>query len=142
VKTLSTRWENFTRRKWRWDYPFPPFPIVSATKYGDELPALSGVYFVWDSIEDIVYVGQSINLKNRARLDKNEYRIQPGDKISYLLFPKEALNFAESFYIGICVPKRNYQGLYERHAENLMKFKEFKWTQNKRREYVNCGIDI
>lgn len=55
----------------------------------------------------IVYVGQSINLKNRLNIESH-YNIMSGDTISYLLIDRSDLQFAESFYIGLLRPVRNF----------------------------------
>lgn len=89
--------------------PYPPAPAerFEATKYGDNLPVASGVYFVWsgDSCE---YVGQSINIAGRATLSHE--KIVATDQVGFLLFDRSELLFAESYYIGIMRPQRNFRG--------------------------------
>jgi integrase len=86
-------------------YPVVPTDSVVATKDGNGLPNESGIYFVW-SDEMVVYVGQSVNVSQRARFGHS--CIRPGDHISWLPCPKDHLNWAESFYIGLCRPIRNF----------------------------------
>jgi hypothetical protein len=86
-------------------YPKVSLFIVPATETGDGIPPDSGIYFVWEN-GAVVYVGQSINLGARCRL--GHHAIRNGDKISFVLVPKNILNFAESFYIGLLRPIRNY----------------------------------
>lgn len=88
-------------------YPDAPPPTVEASKYGDGLPQEPGIYFVWR--DDICeYVGQSVQIVNRARLGHE--KIRPGDRISWLPFDRSELNFAEAYYIGIMRPRRNFMG--------------------------------
>lgn len=89
----------------RHGYPEVPPPDIQATRNGQGLPECSGIYFVrrrnvW------CYVGQSINLKNRARLSHEN--IIDGDLLAYLPFDQFELNYAEAFYIGILRPARNF----------------------------------
>ena len=87
-------------------FPDVPKLSVESTHDGDGLPESPGVYFIWGD-SSVRYVGQSICIKMRCRLDSHE-RIRPGDRISSLPFPIEELNFAECYYIGICRPPINF----------------------------------
>jgi hypothetical protein len=88
-----------------WNYPEVPAATQEPTQYGDGLPDSPGVYFVWSS-DRVAYVGQSIRLSGRAT--KGHERIEQGDLLSWLEFPVETLDFAESFYIGVARPPRNF----------------------------------
>jgi|GEM_PF-2099917 len=94
---------------------FPPIPTASilATEDAREVPAASGIYFVWDRNDCLQYVGQSINLQSRARLQHE--RICRGDRVSWLLFPIMELYFAEAYYIGIGRPPLNFGNFQEHH---------------------------
>lgn len=96
-------------------YPPPPTERFKATKSGKDLPADSGVYFVWsgDSCE---YVGQSINIANRATL--RHEKIVATDQVGFLCFDRSELLFAESYYIGIMRPQRNFRG-FRMESERL-----------------------
>lgn len=91
--------------------PTPPgiceLPSKRSTKAADDspIPAAPGVYFAWSG-DRVEYVGQSKNLKSRCRFG-HENLLQ-GDIVSWLEFPLEQLNFAESYYIGILQPSRNF----------------------------------
>ena len=91
------------------DNRYPPIPDPSSepTEDGEPLPSESGVYFVWAS-DRVDYVGQSIRLRSRARLGHEH--ICRGDRLSWLTFPVDSLNFAEAFYIGVSCPRRNFGG--------------------------------
>ena len=67
-------------------------------------PSEPGIYFIWDK-EEIVYVGQSINLFQRLT---NHPRKKPWFKVSCVAYEKAMLNFAECYYIGICKPRLNF----------------------------------
>lgn len=103
--------------------PYPPPPIIriSATKCGDDLPECSGVYFVWLG-NNCEYVGQSVNIARRANLSHE--KITALDKIGFLLFDRSELLFAESFYIGIMRPQRNFRGLRLQGEESILSVTE------------------
>ena len=105
-RDLRTARENAGAMCALWNYPDVPDAQVACSFDGDGIPSASGIYFVWNS-ERVAYVGQSVNLKQRARLGHHE-RIEKGDRVSWLEFPVSMLNFAESFYIGITMPPRNF----------------------------------
>lgn len=78
------------------------------------LPPRSGVYFIWELGERIVYVGQSINLNNRVRL--SHQNIEVGDWVSFVEVPTNELLFAEAYYIGTLRPRRNF-GEFQRRLQ-------------------------
>lgn len=86
-------------------YPEAPPPTEPVDRYGSHLPQSSGVYFAWSN-GFCEYVGQSINLSKRVKLTHE--RLLPTDMISYLLFDPIELMYAESYYIGIMRPQRNF----------------------------------
>lgn len=91
---------------WQHHYPPVPKPIVQAGKLSEAVPKTSGIYFVW-SEGRVVYVGQSTNLFQRCG-SVGHHAISFGEMISWLEQPVPRLNFAESFYIGITKPERNF----------------------------------
>lgn len=92
-------------------FPAVPKPFIEFDGNGSGLPQESGVYFAW--CEGIVeYVGQSINLNSRCK--ESHHKLRKGDRLSFVLIPREELNFAESFYIGILKPRRNFGNRYGR----------------------------
>jgi hypothetical protein len=108
-------------------YPAPVLRDAVLMDRSDKLlPAKSGVYFVWAN-NTIQYVGQSINLSQRVRLAHQNIAI--GDLITYIEFPPEELNFAESYYIGICRPCRNF-GLRTRDpVKDIDDFTDEEWFE-------------
>ncbi len=90
-----------------------PDPVIVYDGEGTGLPTESGIYFAWQN-GAVQYVGQSINLNSRCR--HSHHKLQQGDLLSYVLVYKEQLNFAESFYIGILKPTRNFGKRYGREA--------------------------
>ena len=97
-------------------YPDIPIASVPATQDGTAIPESSGVYFVWYD-DAVVYVGQSINLKQRATLSHGQ--IHEHDRISWIEFPEFVLNYAESYYIGIACPARNFGLRQKQHQERF-----------------------
>jgi len=121
AKRLSKKGEH-TRADWLLkatpaatiNYPAVPILSVPITENGDGLPAASGVYFVWSG-SSVAYVGQSVKICNRAK--SGHERIFPDERISWLEFPCALLNYAEAYYIGICLPPRNF-GKFQTKHEN------------------------
>ena len=95
-------------------YPDIPPPTITPTKYGDNLPGESGIYFFWNG-GCVQYVGQSINISQRVHLGSHE-KLRSDDAIGWVLVPRAELNYAEAFYIGIMKPPRNFGGWYKNIA--------------------------
>jgi hypothetical protein len=96
-------------------YPEVPVDKISI-RDPNSIPPISGVYFVW--LHDLCeYVGQSKNLRNRVC--SKHPKISIADKVSYLPFAESDLNFAESYYIGIMRPRRNFMTLEDRVNEQM-----------------------
>ncbi len=89
-------------------YPDIPLPRQITSELGDGVPMCSGIYFAWEG-STCAYVGQSVNLNSRCKL-RSHHALTKGDYLSWLEFPIDELNFAESFYIGLCKPHRNFGG--------------------------------
>ncbi|PYI55332.1 MAG: hypothetical protein DMC62_03425, partial [Verrucomicrobia bacterium] len=85
--------------------PVPP-PKVEATRLGEGLPNVSGIYFVW-SDDRVVYVGQSRRLCGRCIIG-GHHAIGDGDMLSWVEEPIGQLKYAEAFYIGVLKPERNF----------------------------------
>lgn len=73
----------------------------------------------------IVYVGQSINLRARAR--RGHAMINRADEVSWIELPNAELDFAECYYIGTLRPERNFQkwngkSRYEKAADTRRRF--------------------
>lgn len=69
-------------------------------------PDKSGVYFLFDEFDELIYIGQSINIFQRLQAHKNS---TPGIKtVSYLVLnsPKE-IDVIENVYIHYYKPKFN-----------------------------------
>jgi hypothetical protein len=97
---------------------------------GENMPATSGIYFLWDNTKDIVvYVGQSINLRNRVRSGHDKLPQIQSPTVSFLEFPVEELIFAESFYIGVLKPVLN----------GATQSRVYCSTCHKRRGFCKCG---
>lgn len=97
---------------------YPDIPIADQVSLSDRqsIPSVSGIYFVW--LNDICeYVGQSKNLRNRVC--PNHPKISIFDKLTFLPFAQSDLNFAESYYIGIMRPRRNFMTLEGRANEQM-----------------------
>lgn len=113
VKELARKKEFFQAKQLLRTIPevvvhYPPIPIATIPMQKDcpLIPQSSGVYFAWQN-DAVAYVGQSINL--RARTSGGSHaKIFPDDRLSWLEFPRDVLNFAESYYIGIACPYRNF----------------------------------
>jgi len=84
----------------------PPMCSAPSDKHKTDVPAKPGVYFVWCG-SVVEYVGQSVCLSNRANI-ANHQNIHDGDQLSWLEYPPGQLDFAESYHIGVCCPRRNF----------------------------------
>ncbi len=96
----------------RLSFETPSYPAVPAPM-SCPIPSKPGIYFVWAN-GMVVYVGQAIVLSNRLRASHG--CIVEGDKLSWIEFGPEELNFAEAYYIGVCRPIRNF-GMQKRLVE-------------------------
>ena len=87
-------------------YALVPKPMVEASDLADGVPDFSGIYFIWAGGK-VVYVGQSVKLSGRCGIRYHD-QIFAGEMLSWVQEPLPRLNFAESFYIGILRPERNF----------------------------------
>lgn len=91
------------------DYPDVPPPQFPVFFNAARIPAEPGVYFLWRTPSVIAYVGQSVCIRNRVRGHPQK---ELEDLVSWLVFPRSELNFAEAYYIGVCRPARNFGAGY------------------------------
>lgn len=96
-------------------YPNIPNMLLTPLDNGFNLPASSGIYFIWDG-DKIVYIGKSINLAKRLKIG-HHHILEKNHKISFLLFDKEFLTWAECFYIGIAKPYKNFGSMASHYVE-------------------------
>ena len=98
------------------EYPSVPLPMLKLNKSKPkDVPSDPGVYFLWDDTSKaVLYVGQSVNLRNRMR---SHHVIRDGDYISWIQFKRNRspegshkLLCAEAYYIGILKPVLNFGG--------------------------------
>lgn len=75
------------------------------------LKKVCGIYFLYNEDKELIYIGQSVNLKNRI---KTSIRERKAEYISYAEIPKlenmgkkELLDIYEQYYITIFRPKKN-----------------------------------
>lgn len=102
-ESTRTRLEAITPCK----YPAVPtnqFPVPK-NKNESNLPNKPGIYFLFRG-NNVAYVGQSSNLRNRVT--EGHHVLEIGDLVSCLTCDYSMLDFAESYYIGICQPKLNF----------------------------------
>ena len=106
LRWLKKELTNTDSMCWQHHYPPVPQPMAQAGKLCEAVPMASGIYFVW-SEGRVVYVGQSTNIFQRCG-SVGHHAISFGEMISWIEQPVSRLNFAESFYIGITKPERNF----------------------------------
>jgi len=109
---LANLEQRLSRKRVGAEFPFwPKVPTENKRAVelrGENMPATSGIYFLWDKSKDIVvYVGQSVNLRSRVRQSHDKVPQIQSPLVSFLEFPIEELIFAESFYIGVLKPALN-----------------------------------
>lgn len=87
-------------------YPEVPPPKHTPSNLGIGLPQESGIYFLWkDGV--VQYVGRSINLNTRVRLNSHHVLTQE-HLISFVMMETRDLTWAECWYIGMLRPQRNF----------------------------------
>lgn len=94
------------------DLPWPSVPADNRRALslkGDNMPNAAGIYFLWEK-STVVYVGQSINLSGRVRLNHDKAQFIKNAEVTFIEIPREDLNFAECFYIGVLKPRLNFGG--------------------------------
>lgn len=90
------------------DYNYNPVPttVIPLEQLQDiDIPYGSGIYFAFSN-NKVVYVGKSRNLASRIK--PGHKKLKKSDDIAWLKYPVRLLDFAESYYIGICKPERNF----------------------------------
>ena len=105
AEKFKIQWLKWKNRFSLADYPDPPPGFVKPDPDGIGMPDYSGIYFVWEN-DIVVYVGRSIQISNRVRLD-NHQNINKSDLLSFLPFNIDELMYAECFYIGLLKPVKN-----------------------------------
>lgn len=75
-----------------------------------ELPTASGVYFFQDSRDKVLYVGQSLNIKNRVLTHHRLKQLEgvPGAFIGWLIVDNVYLSERENQFINELSPSWNY----------------------------------
>lgn len=104
---MKDEWNRWKKRFAPSEYPDPPPGMIRPTTKAIGIPKTSGIYFAWEN-GSIAYVGQSLNLHGRVRLGHGA--ISGTDLLSFVPIDKDDLSWAESYYIGILRPKRNFKG--------------------------------
>jgi hypothetical protein len=90
----------------KFNMPSPPPPICSLKGAGEHnLQEKSGVYFGWNNVGNIVYVGRAQNLKKR--LHKGHHKLTEDHLVSWIEFEKSKIYSYELFYIWLCEPILN-----------------------------------
>lgn len=98
-------------------YPAVP-PAMGTVDKLCKLPERPGVYFAWNS-ERVVYVGQSKCLYSRVTTAHE--CLEERQRVSWIIFDIDELNYAEAYYIGICRPSRNF-GRYKRFKKAIQEY--------------------
>lgn len=85
--------------------PAPPATITPSKEYANVPPA-PGVYFLWTG-DVCEYVGQASCLSRRLALGSHHV-LREHHRISWLLFARSELDWAECYYIGTLRPVLNF----------------------------------
>jgi len=80
-------------------YPDPPVEAYLGTQYV-LAPNRPGVYFIYDKIGLLLYVGQTKRIKGRLSRYYTEGKLSKGHKVAWLEFPVADLIYAEAYYTG------------------------------------------
>jgi hypothetical protein len=84
-----------------------------------EFARISGVYFLFDG-DEIVYVGQSVNVLNRVT---SHFYDKKFDKVALLRVPEKDLLAIESIYIKKFLPKYNLKDAGSSDLQNFFFYK-------------------
>jgi DNA polymerase-3 subunit epsilon len=125
----------------------PSLPMNLASDEVDKLPSSAGVYYFYDSIGTLLYVGKSVNIRNRVMSHftqdhKNPKDLKMSSKIAHVDFKTTPSDFGaqilESHEIKALNP------LYNRRLRKIKKMYQFVSHQNS--EGYNClsveAIDV
>jgi excinuclease UvrABC nuclease subunit len=79
-----------------------------------KLPQESGIYFVFNNKDELCYIGQSKNIKNRIRthhtINRDNYQVPINELCSYsyyLISDSLLMNVVEHMYIAFYKPRYN-----------------------------------
>tara|TARA_B100002019_G_scaffold39577_1_gene33131 strand:+ start:2035 stop:2829 length:795 start_codon:yes stop_codon:yes gene_type:complete len=90
----------------KFNMPSPPPPICSLKGAAEHnLQGKSGIYFGWDNLGNIVYVGRAQDLKQRVK--KGHHKLTEDHLVSWIEFEKSKIYSYELFYIWLCEPILN-----------------------------------
>lgn len=80
----------------------------------DPLPVICGVYFVVSADDEIIYIGQTINLKNRWKDGHKVLKLMLAEgidstkaRLEWQEFPRHMLNRVESCAVRVHQPRLN-----------------------------------
>lgn len=92
------------------------------------LPIASGIYFVIDDSNEILYIGQAINIKTRWYYHhrKHEFKGREDIRIAWLDIDRDHLRKAESILIDIYQPCLNKRKESEEQDVSILKFMQEK----------------
>lgn len=105
--------EELSLKRSNSEMPPVPAPMVTKEEIGEFEHSFAGVYFVFDQMKQVVYVGESSDIPCRIR---NHERVNAGEMVAWIELPPHDRFFAELFYIWATRPSRNREGRKTFHA--------------------------
>jgi len=75
------------------------------------IPKYTGIYFMFDKEDNLIYIGKSKNVLRRIiyHINHGRFWVEFIDKISCINYDKEDLQIEEQRYISKYLPKYNYE---------------------------------
>jgi len=95
-----------------------------------KLPVISGIYFVIDNSDKILYIGQAVNIKSRWYYHHRKYEFKERKNIrtAWLEVDREHLRKAESILLDIHHPPLNGRSESDEQDVNILKFMQEKYS--------------
>ncbi len=89
-----------------------------------KLPVFSGIYFVIDDFDKLLYIGQALNIKTRWYYHhrRHEFKGRTDIRIAWLQVEKEDLRKVEAILIDCCKPSLNMKRGSEQADVNILDF--------------------
>jgi excinuclease UvrABC nuclease subunit len=89
-----------------------------------KLPIFSGIYFVIDDSDALLYIGQALNIKTRWYYHhrRHEFKGRTDIRIAWLQVEKDDLRIVETILIDRCKPSLNMQRGSEQADVSILDF--------------------
>jgi len=109
-------------------------PLLNANLNSNLIKPSPGIYFIFNKDKELIYVGKSLNVKNRINMHRNGcgngfFKQSPQINPNELVFVKvlylednNFIDFLENFYIYFYKPNRNFNKYSYELSDNSLQF--------------------